>query len=199
MSEPTAFEFGKWFVANYPDIAASDGSWYITRSIARAAWNAANCAARELMPCDHPAACVVGSDEGKRGSSMSEQPRTFDTWIATYCGISSADPGYGIAYVAWKACERAQADIVADCQKRVSLAQARVTELEAEVTRLWSAIEGRDYATESFAERLCKLLGLDYETSWTNDIVAVIERLKAENVRLLGILASMADRVEKML
>lgn len=81
---------------------------------------------------------------------MSE-PRTFDTWIATYCGISSADPSYGIAYIAWKASERAQADVVADCQKRVSIAQARVTELEAENVRLLSILT-------SIADRAEKML-----------------------------------------
>lgn len=89
---------------------------------------------------------------------MSEQPRTFDAWIVTYCGISSADPSYGIAYVAWKASERAQADIVADCQKRVSLAQARVTELEAEIARQNEIAERVQAVIESTISRVEKML-----------------------------------------
>lgn len=62
MSEPT--EFGRWFVAHYPDIMVAASEDECTRRIARAAWDAANCAAHAPMPCGHPAACAMGSDEG---------------------------------------------------------------------------------------------------------------------------------------
>jgi len=62
--------------------------------------------------------------------------------------------------------------------------QSELAQAHADIARLSGHLNGCDYATESFMQRLCEVLELDYEHgSGTDNVISAIGRLRADIAR----------------